>query len=281
MKIAIAHAAFLDDRKASLDRLLKQLENEEVHLFSSAVPEHASVWARRLWEWAAGIDEPVCLLNDDVSVCPNLGLVCEAMSIACNRWPGPISLHTSVPEAVLLATQGFRFIRCYWLTGPGYVLRPGDARWMLNWMDQHVDIAKQINEDNVGIHTFYAVQQPILGCIPALVQHDVTVKSTLGYDNHALRQTPVPWDHPMFNGLELRDVNNWFGNQWSGADPNEAPWIQNPWMSVYQLEKIRRMTTSQISDDLCAICNRPPKVRAGTMTFCEACIHQLHVAANP
>lgn len=273
MKIGIAHAAWADGRAASLDRLTTQLKGEDALVFQSAEPEHASVWVRRLWEWAAGLDEEVVLLNDDVIVCPDFGHVCEAVSIASNRWPGPISLHCSVPEAADLARQGYHFVRSYWLTGPGYILRKGDARHLLNWLDTYPSIAAQINEDNVGIHCFYAKQQPILQCIPALVRHDVSVKSTLGYDNHALRQTQVPWDAHLFSLMEIRDVNAWFPetlDHWANI-----PWLQNPWMSVFQMESIRKLITKE-GPGPCVICGKPPLLGANGLTFCRGCIDDMH-----
>ena len=98
MRFAIAHAAWLPDRRRTLARLLNQL-GEEVLVSASPGPEHASIWARRLWEGGARAfpDEHVCFLNDDVLIHPEFRRVVEAMVEAVPE--EPLSLHTNVPGA--------------------------------------------------------------------------------------------------------------------------------------------------------------------------------------
>ena len=119
MKIAIAHAGWIPERRETLRRLVDQLK-EDVLVSVSTGPEHASIWSRRIWEWAARQDEHVCFLNDDVLVHPEFRRICEAMIEAV---PDEcLSLHTNIIGAAAEEMRGHHWARCYMLTGPGYIL---------------------------------------------------------------------------------------------------------------------------------------------------------------
>jgi hypothetical protein len=47
------------------------------------------------------------------------------------------------------------------------------------------------NEDGLLNHYAFAQREPILHCLPAIVEHRTDIRSTLGYDAHALRQTTI------------------------------------------------------------------------------------------
>jgi hypothetical protein len=229
--IGIAHAAFLPERvesRRALLRVIPVVPGVPVHVSMSTEREHARVWARRLWQWAAEVDaESTILLNDDVSVAPEL---VDAVIAMTDALPGEIiSLHTQLPAARSLAEAGQRWLRSYWCSGPGYVLPRGVARRLVEWLDAcPTALAEHWNEDGYCQMLAWSQRRPIWHCIPGLVQHDVSVPSTLGYDNDPLRTTCVPWTDPLFAGLDLRAPEMW-------RPDGPSTFVENPWMTTQQL----------------------------------------------
>jgi hypothetical protein len=235
--IGIAHAAWLPERKGTLHRLLRQLaecsslmhtRELNVHVSVSNEREHASVWARRLWAWAAEHDAHAVLLNDDVEVCPDFVDVVRHMIEA--KPDHVLSLHASPPASHPIEDTWFR---SYWLTGPGYVLPPGVARWLLEWSETIPKaMLESINEDNLAIHWAWEQQRPMYCSVPAIVKHDTSVKSSLGYDDHPLRVASLLWDDPR---VELHKTD------WTvGTDP----FAPNPWMSEGYMRIVDRKLRS-------------------------------------
>ena len=230
--VAIAHAAFEPSRSRTLGRLLEQLAGDEITVLRSEKPEHARIWARRLWQWVAeqDVDAVICL-NDDVEVCPNITREVAAMLDVVP--PGtPIALHTSAPIAQSLAVAGDHWCRCHWLTGPAYVLTPETARELLTFWDA-LPASFTENEDNVAIYWSRRVGRPIWSSIPALAIHDTAEKSTLGYDNHPLRVTCVP-----FTRVPIPE---------SWAPEGEPILVKNPWMTDEHMDAFNRSVDSSIA----------------------------------
>lgn len=259
MKILIVHAAWLDERKRTLARLLEQVPDATV--LSSRRPEHASVWARRAWEWCEDAAEPVAVLNDDVIVCPSFSDVCDAMVAAA---PGrALSLHTSVPDAIRVV--GSSWVRCYWLTGPGYILPSGIPTKLLDFWAALPRVFGP-NEDNVAIQWAWSEQIPFWSSIPAIVQHDTETKSTLGYDNHKLRTSCVPWTD--FPDADLSSVAWWR----RGVDA--PPFVENPWARTDHLHAMRRALETA---NPCTVCwTRVANVgHPSGQKFCGPCLAQI------
>ncbi len=231
--IGIAHAAWLPERKETLARLLEQLASSPkfdvpFRVFASAEREHASVWARRLWAWAAEHDAHAVLLNDDVEVCPDFIGVVRGMIEA--KPDQVLSLHASPPKEHHIHDPWFR---SYWLTGPGYVLPPGVARELLEWSETIPKaMLESINEDNLAIHWAWEKQRPMYCAVPAIVKHDTSVKSSLGYDLHPLRVASLLWDDPCFGLVHFDRVDLW--------DEGAAPFAPNPWMSEGYMRLVDR-----------------------------------------
>lgn len=259
ISIGIAHAGFLPERKPGLARLLEQIDNYprpqhggNVHVSRSLVREHASVWAKRLWEWAATQEaDAVVLLNDDVTLCPNFVQTVQAMVAAVPDQV--IALHCTAPVAPSLAAAGEQWLRSYWLTGPAYILPRGAAKRLLEWVaNAPKSLIASVNEDNVIMHWAWSEQRPIWHSLPALVQHDVSVPSTLGYDNHPMRQSNVAWDSPHFKGESFINAEDW-------APKAEPVMVQCPWMSNEAFSRVER--AYQSVPQLCCFCH----ARAGQL----------------
>jgi hypothetical protein len=87
--------------------------------------------------------------------------------------------------------------------------------------------ASTVNEDNVAIQWAYENNKPIYQTIPALVRHDTSVNSTLGYDHHDYRRPSVPWtDEPV------TDPSYW-------QPRGMPPLVKNPWATEAQLAFIK------------------------------------------
>jgi hypothetical protein len=260
MKILIATCSeWLPERKATLARLLVELEGADVEVLSSRRPEHATIWARRLWERAEDVKGPVCCLNDDVFTCPDFARVIDVVAdVAKGR---AISLHTSVPEAVNVKGP---WLRSYWLTGPGYILPEGRATQLLDFwakLPWAFMAAPGRNEDVIAIHEAYSRQEPLWSTIPALVRHDVQTRSSLGYDNHKLRVSPVDW------GASVADLTS--PDYWRPT-VDAPPFVENPWSATPYLAAVRN---GLAITNVCQACwQRGALMQVGGMLVCGACL---------
>jgi hypothetical protein len=274
MKIVVAHASWIPERRESLKKLVDLLK-EDVVVSASEGPEHASIWARGVWEWAARQNEHVCILNDDVLVHPEFRKICEAMIEAI---PDEcLSLHTNILGAAAESMLGHHWVRCYWYTGPAVILPPERVKSLLEWVYQTPwYFLSRNNEDNVAIHWAWAEQRPFYCAIPAPVVHDTTVKSTLGYDDHPFRVPLVPWGDPQWAGAPLTEKKWWE----VGGPP---PCVPNPWMPAQKLEYMRRILTDPDAQ-LCSFCmERQGIVSSSTNPkaprLCHLCIVKMYSAA--
>lgn len=225
----IAHAAWMPGRAATLDRLLQQLGPATV--VESTGPEHASTWAARLYDRALA-DRPdhACFLNDDVFVCPNFADVLGAMHMAL---PGEtLSLHSTSPMARMLHEARQKWIRAFWLTGPAYSFPIDRLRSLVEYRARLPRwFIESRNEDNVAMQWMWQEQRPAYHPIPAIVKHDTTVPSSLGYDGHPLRTPTFTWED-----LPVQATPSfWF--------PQGTPILfECPWMNSQTLQLFRGMT---------------------------------------
>lgn len=234
-----------------LARLLEQIGTPDgfllrnVQVYSSEVKEHANVWALRMWRGEADElddDERCIFLNDDVEVCPSL---CSVVRAACG-YANIVSLHSQLTATTYLAELGERHVSSYWLSGPGYVMTGRAVRGVLDWCENAAPSVMQfLNED--GWAALYAWREriPILHTVPALVKHDTSTASTLGYDNHMFRSAAITWDDPMFYGHDLTKTGFW--NRW----PDRPVFIACPWMPEAAL---RFWSAGRELNGLCALC---------------------------
>lgn len=191
--IVVAHAGFLPERKATLSRLREQIGPGQ-YVAVSQQREHASTWSKRLYTVGAATGADfVCFLNDDVIVPPRFLQVLEAMHSA--HPTEFFSLHTTFPMARDLDAACQRFLRSYWVTGPAYSMPMSRLVALQEWIAKQPRwFVESRNEDNVAMQWLWHQQTPAWHPIPAVVKHDVTVPSSLGYDHHPLRQPTYTWE---------------------------------------------------------------------------------------
>jgi len=266
--IGVAHAAFLPERAATVGRLMDvvaKLDIAGAYVSKSEKREHASIWASRLWRRAASdfAEHHVVCLNDDVLIGDDFARYVAAL---VSVYPDKIiALHTTAPAAPSLAFAGCRAFLSYWLTGPAYVLPPGIAKDLLKF-SAHVPkaLVGVVNEDNLIMHYAWHRQEGILHSVPALAQHDVSVPSSLGYDNHPMRQASVTWDSPIFHAHDLTSPDFW-------ESKGPHPWIECPWMTRDQLAGVERWITE--GTNVCSFCLAEPGALRGASgaRICTKC----------
>ncbi len=269
MRFLIAHASWLPDRKSPMSILRESIGARSI-VVASRGREHASIWARRVWEQAADFDEHICILNDDVILHPNFRAVVEAMVEAVPD--EPISLHTSAPGAVDVGKWGLPWARCYHYTGPGVILPPGHAADLLDFVYRLPwSYLSRTNEDNVAIHWAWERQRPFWCAIPAPMTHDTSIPSSLGYDDHPNRVPTVPWSE--FPDAKLTD-----SDYWAMPDGVEPPLIENPWAPTKMLDHVRRIWRA--GRNICTLCMvRESVVGSKDVGICNQCVASCYAAS--
>lgn len=270
MRFLVAHAAWREDRRASVERLVDDVwassgKVTTCEVVASRGPEHAAIWARRLWERAAKLDEHVVILNDDVVLLPDFHARVERMIAAIPD--EPISLHCTNPAVLPYAADGHAWVRAYHYTGPAVVLPPGAAAdlcrfvYGLPW-----SLTSRANEDIIASMWAWDRQRPFWYALPSPVTHDTSVLSTLGYDNHPNR-IPVALDGPE--------------PDWCVTERWRVPFVELSWLTTPGLEYQRRVLRA--GRHLCATCawreGVVGRLSAGVM-LCLPCLSELQDVAE-
>lgn len=274
MLIAIAHAEWAPGRKEGLARLLKQVPNALV--VTSTVKEHASVWAPRLWRAAYEKSEPdgsiedACLewcvfLNDDVEIAPPEVIELMLQAVPDEVWG--VSLATVQKEARKLYGEGHRYLASYLATGPAYAIRRETLPELADFYDKLPEgMRKKMNEDEVLSHFAWSKQQPFFHCLPALVEHDTKIPSTLGYDNHPMRIAEILWDE-----VPSGELLKWHVSE-------SIPYVNHAWMGEGRMRAVRAALNGGVAGDvnICVFCAErqvlitSPKTGAGLCGQCAA-----------
>lgn len=271
--VGIANATWDPRRKPALERLVEQLRAQgiEPHVSESHERETAYVWALRLWRWAAAQDADAILLNDDVEVCPVLLQAVDAILDVPTS--GLVSLHITNPSARGVAHAGDRWLRTYHLTGPAYLVRRGTAPSLVRWWTETKpqEFVRTINEDNAAIYHAFRLREPIWNAIPALVTHDVTIPSTLNYEDHPQRRTPVPWSDPLFSRHDLT-------KGWEPKGKDAPAFVETSWMHTSALKTTEISLTLGLDPITCMFCGKRPMSFGSAITGIRMCFHCLRDA---
>jgi hypothetical protein len=276
IRAGIAHAAWAEGRRASLDLVLERWP--DARTLVSIEKEHANVWAPRLWAAFLDLDMHAsdwCLcLNDDVTTAPRD--VVRAMFEALPENVNLVSLATIQSEAKKALSVGDRFIASYCATGPGYAIRRSLIPQLLEFHAKTLTpgMRAKMNEDEVLSHFAWSMQSPFWHCLPALVRHDVNVSSTLGYDNHPGRVANVLWDeNPDI------DLDSW-------PIPSSVACCAHPWIGEGRMRAVRRAYQNGWDfDDVCVFCAVAPILIMSPTTgagICGRCVSEAvgHVLTN-
>jgi hypothetical protein len=225
----------------------------------SEQPEHANVWATRLWKLSAKEERThdiSLFLNDDV-VCHEK--IIEYIEEFAEYMPDEVlSLHSQMPGTRVAAMRGHKFARCYWPSGPAYSFSPRLARELLAWLETVNPswFRGTTNEDGAIASWLWSRQTPAYATIPALVRHDVSVPSSLGYDNHPNRTSGVDWD--LFAP-----------GDWTPDHVARAPYVPVAWFNDNSLRALGEALRGVIP--LCSMCCAIPAWVANEQLKTGAC----------
>lgn len=287
--IYVATAAQWDERRrVPLNRLCQQIAAqlaapgcrqegvEEIFLsvVHSPVKEHAREWSRRLYRAALDrqCSHPV-LLNDDIVLHERFVEMVQAMLRAVPDQV--ISLHSScaIPKG-----YGGAWLRSYNLSGPGYIYPRADLQDLVLFteaMPEHSTAWRTHNEDGVAALHAWARQKPIWQTIPALVEHDTDVPSTLGYDNHPMRRADNGWRTKSAETLERMTTTE----HWTVTDP--PPMVPHPWFHESAMKAQVRALREGADHMVCVFCKERDGTHESGKTgakLCDTCAEQVSKA---
>ncbi len=225
--VFVAYAGWAG-RETALRRLTSQL-GDAVTVVPSEVREHASTWAERLYRTALASDaDYLCFLNDDVIVCPSFVEVLTAMH--CARPSDPLSLHTTAPWAPDFKRAGLRWFRSHWYTGPAVSFPRAALQSLVAYRARLPRwFVESRNEDNVAMQWSWHGDAPFWHPLPAIVRHDVSVPSTLGYDHHPMRTASVTWEE---DAARLADPSFWL--EAHTPIQMDCPWLPSQVLRMFQ-----------------------------------------------
>jgi len=164
-----------------------------------------------MWKWGleSGADY-FLTLQDDTVVAPNIWPALRAMlsSLPKRIVLGLSAVHPSGPE---IRRQGHRFYatRSH-LVGWAYLLDRETLGEFIAWQDVYPERVKAENEDQLLNSFVVDTGRVTIHPVPTLVDHDVSVESTYGNDDHTHRRATVTWHG--FDSLQLESTLFWANN---------------------------------------------------------------------
>lgn len=241
--LAIPHCPWSPERVGTMKRLTEALGLPEAASTTDGVapgtpcafyraivgpgPQHSSVWSRAAWEWAVGTGAShFLLLQEDALVAPRFWPKYHAMLAAL---PGEIiAFQANHPVTPHLAQAG-----CNWyatldlLVGVAWSCPTETLRSFLDWCRKELKpgAEQRLNEDTLFGLFCATTRRPIWHPIPTLVDHDTSIPSLYGHDDHTHRRPPVTWDAVMDEGqglAGLEDPRYWVPRN-PLADPHASP----------------------------------------------------------
>lgn len=212
--LAIPHAAHKSERRASLERLLEQLEGGAGRLHVFGDREHYTAWSKKVWGFLETSECTYGLqLQDDTIVAPNFWRVLRAMlAIVPDE---VICLESAHPAAPLYHLEGRRwFTTSDMLIGNAYVAPRDVYRDFRIWRETRLKpgALETITEDTLfGLYCLVTGRK--IWCpVPTIVDHDLAVPSTCGNDAHPNRRPRIRWDNAGVDVHELEHPSFWCEN---------------------------------------------------------------------
>ena len=255
-------ADWVPERAKSLERLLGELgveQNESVapdgvpvKILRARAPHW--VWSEQLWTWGVqtGADW-VLQLQDDVRVAPNVWPALRAMLEAVPADCEVICLEVAHQAAKALADEGVRWITTAdALIGVGYLVRRETLKAFLEWRRTQLHdgaLAEGgLTEDTMlGIFCMVTGRR-VWGPLPTLIDHDTSIASTYGNDEHTNRRPLVRWDTGNWAaGFELDDADSLESPSFWSAKPKHlgrfyeaTPGLAARWVKGVTVEDLAR-----------------------------------------
>jgi hypothetical protein len=244
ISISIAHARHIPERRASLQRMIAQLEGQEaLSIYIEDQPGKPCEWSLRQWQGALQMPATHCvMLNDDLLLCDDFVEVCKRIALA--RPMHIVNLYNTHPIAKIAYAEGRS-----WLTSPdglignAYMMPAAGLRAFLAWREAALTpgAAELLSEDQL-INLFAMAHRALIWqTVPALVDHDVSIPSCFG--NKQMRRPEIPPQKDMLSVNWETDALHaglaFKGNHW--------------WLIKYMKPEVRkRMQLIERAYELCA-----------------------------
>ncbi len=235
--LGISHTPWVPERVASCNRLLEQLDVQAIdggymapeHVVVRMISDRApnDVWSERMWRWAAETDAEWCLfLQDDVEVPDNFWPALRALLEALPAEAEVLGLETAHPAAGALCDEDVRLMTTAdGLIGVGYAIRREALVAFLEWRrTKLVDGWRTaaggkpaLTEDTMIGLWCLATGRRVWHPIPTIIDHDTSIASTYGNDDHANRRPVVTWKDAARRGHKWLDDDLELPAFWHGA----------------------------------------------------------------
>lgn len=209
--LGIPHASWKPERKKSLFELALCLADEgrgqflseghgslggsDARIFADREPNYA--WSGKLWKWASETDATHLLqLQDDALVCPEFWAQLHAMVSAVPD--KVIGLESAHPVAKDLPDTWYTTPDM--LIGVGYVVPTTLLQEFLVWRSTELRPGglESVNEDQLLGLWCFVTGRKIWHPVPTIIDHDTSLPSTYGNDEHQDRRPTVTWkDRPL------------------------------------------------------------------------------------
>lgn len=220
ISLAISHTPWIPERVEVMGNLCLELgiaygphshiDNNSfavVQVFDEKAPNH--VWSEKMWEWAAGEDVDWCLFLQDDTVLRTSAekegafydlLVCR-LEEAEEKAAYIVGLHVAHPAARALEDdRKLSFATSDGVVGVGYAVRRQTLAEFLQWrcLDLEDGAIEKTTED--GLLALYALAHDlaVYHPLPALIDHNTSLASTYGNDDHSNRQTTSRLDPALW-----------------------------------------------------------------------------------
>jgi hypothetical protein len=178
------------------------------HIFSDR--ESNKVWPIKMWRWGLETKADFFLtLQDDVIIAPNFWPALRAMLKAVPDQV--IGLSAVAPGGPEIARQGHRFYatRSH-LVGWAYAMPRALLAEFVAWVDANPKNHAEMNEDQLLNEFVCATGKTTWHPVPTIVDHDVSIESTYGNDDHTHRRATVTWR--AYSEADLEDPLFWAHN---------------------------------------------------------------------
>ena len=204
--LAIAYSPWRPERVESFQRLTSTLNiqpNGLPHLFDAyrvfdeKAPLH--VWTEAMWRWASEQDVEWCVFTqDDTVVAPGFGGILDTMLYRMGDEYDVVGLQVAHPQATALHALGYEaFTTTDGVIGVGYAIRRTALCDFLAWRSRLAPERQQGISEDTQIAVWCAITgRKVWHPLPTCIDHDTTLPSTYGNDNHPHRRSTVRWDTP-------------------------------------------------------------------------------------
>jgi hypothetical protein len=249
VSLGISHTPWIPERVESLARLRATLPDPPaVRVFGDRAPNWS--WSESMWRWALETDADYHLfLQDDVTVAPNFWPALQAMLHAV---PDEIiGVEAAHPGGRTIARDGGRwYTTADMLIGPGYVMPRESLHAFLEWRKTSLarGALQAIDEDTmIGVFAL-ATRRRIWHPVPTIIDHDTSVASTYGHDNHKNRRPSVLWTDGDVCGWEPADLEeeSWWMDDGAAPPPHlgrfytHSHWLAKQWVRGWTDEQHAR-----------------------------------------